>query len=512
MKKQIYCTFVGLLVTVLLVSACSDFNSINTNPNAPTEVTSGMLATNLILDISEQSGTKGFLRDDMLAKYIAWNEKLEGYQYNEFGRDSFGGLLILNNVDQMVSFAPNGEVKKSYQALGHFVRAFKFFRMSMYMGDIPYSEAIQGENEEPIYRPSYDTQKEVILGVLNELDQAEQLFAEGTNFEGDPIYGGDVAQWRKLANSFQLHVLINLHKKTGDADLNVAARFQDIVNNRPIFESNADNFQLTYSDQDGQKYPWYKEGNNFLIYPMVSNLLIENLKQLGDRRLFYYTAPSPVQIDQGRAVSDWDAYKGVDVASEFANITAVASSNDYSNINLRYSERPEGEPTFLLSYGQLNFIMAEAAARGWITGTGENYYNEGIRASMEFVADHTPDDSRFHHNMPITDSYISSYIQSSEVAFATTLESQVKQIVIQKYILFYMQSPWNPYFEYRRTGYPAFPINTNSNLNTPTDQIPNRWMYPSDEFDQNRENVQAALDRQFGGEDDVNGKMWILKD
>src|SRR5699024_10562497 len=107
MKKQIYSTSASLFVTVLLVSGCSAFDSINTNANAPTTVTSGMLATNLIVDITEQPGTKGFLSDDMLAKYIAWNEMIQGYQYNEFGRDSFGGLLILNNVDKMVGFAPN---------------------------------------------------------------------------------------------------------------------------------------------------------------------------------------------------------------------------------------------------------------------------------------------------------------------------------------------------------------------------------------------------------------------
>ncbi|WP_317235982.1 hypothetical protein [Niabella hibiscisoli] len=32
------------------------------------------------------------------------------------------------------------------------------------------------------------------------------------------MYSGNLTKWRKLVNSFQLHVLINLSKKTGKQD------------------------------------------------------------------------------------------------------------------------------------------------------------------------------------------------------------------------------------------------------------------------------------------------------
>ena len=71
------------------------------------------------------------------------------------------------------------------------------------MGDIPYSEALRAEDEE-VYFPKYDSQKDVFLGLLNELDEADRLFSAGTNFEGDYIYGGDVTKWRKAVNVMQL--------------------------------------------------------------------------------------------------------------------------------------------------------------------------------------------------------------------------------------------------------------------------------------------------------------------
>src|SRR5690606_5861477 len=164
------------------------------------------------------------------------------------------------------------------------------------------SEALKGESEGNI-KPKYDTQKEVFLGILDELDRADQLFANGSSFDGDIVYGGDPLKWRKMVNSFALNVLVNLHKKAADPDLQVIQRFNTIVSGRPIFENNSDNFSLIYSNKDGQMYPFYKQGNQFIIYPMVSDILIDKLKELKDYRLFYYAAPSSVQLDNGLSSS-----------------------------------------------------------------------------------------------------------------------------------------------------------------------------------------------------------------
>jgi hypothetical protein len=379
------------------------------------------------------------------------------------------------------------------------------------VGDIPYSEALKGETHSVKY-PKYDTQKEVFLGILNELDKSDKHFAEGSKFEGDPIYDGDVDKWQKLANTFELKVLINLYKKTGDSDLKVKQRFKKIVNNRPIFKSNSDNFQLTFHDEEGQRYPWYKEGNNFLQYAMVSSFLINHLKNLDDRRLFYYAAPSPVQVKNGKKANDSSAYKGTDVAEDFDKIKKTAASGDFSNLNARYSELPKGIPYVLMSYGQINFILAEAAVRGWISGSGKNYYEKGIKAAMNFTAKNTPDKSDYNHDKPITDSYTDSYIQSSKVSFASAFKDQLKQIELQKYLMNFMQNGYLAYFEYRRTGYPKFPINPETNLNPhEKNKMPVRWKYPQDELDHNSKHVQKAIDRQYGGDESYNDKMWILK-
>ena len=55
------------------------------------------------------------------------------------------------------------------------------------------------------------------------------------------------------------------------------------------------------------------------------------------------------------------------------------------------------------------------------------------------------------------------------------------------------------------------PINPATNRNTMNDRLPMRWMYPKSESDYNLEHQNEALERQFGGVDDVNKLMWILQ-
>ena len=155
--------------------------------------------------------------------------------------------------------------------------------------------------------------------------------------------------------------------------------------------------------------------------------------------------------------------------------------------------------------------IRDRALRGFISKSPNEYYEEGVRSSMRFVADNTPDDVMFHHNRKITDAYIQEYLGNQGVKFASDFQEQLSQIIWQKYILTFLQTPYNAFFEYRRTGVPNIPINPKSNRNIPSDKMPLRWMYPSEELDYNMDNVSKSISDQYGGSDDYMGVMWILK-
>lgn len=76
------------------------------------------------------------------------------------------------------------------------MKAYKLFYKSLEVGDIPYSDALKGE--EGVQKPKYDTQKEVMRQVLEDLEEAYTLFSSGSDFDGDPIFGGDTENWKRL--------------------------------------------------------------------------------------------------------------------------------------------------------------------------------------------------------------------------------------------------------------------------------------------------------------------------
>lgn len=132
---------------------------------------------------------------------------------------------------------------------------------------------------------------------------------------------------------------------------------------------------------------------------------------------------------------------------------------------------------------------------------------------MDFVKDNTLNDEMYHHGRLITEEVITQLLANPTLQLTGDFEGDLKKIIEQKYIAGFMQLPYQSYYDYRRTGYPEFPINpeSNNNSNAP-DKMPVRWTYPSGEFSYNKANVEAALQRQFGStSDDINAVMWILK-
>lgn len=507
-------TLIFLLPCFLFMAGCNDFDELNTNPDVPTEASAPWLATGLIEAISSSAldWTKGFTGPYQYSKYILWTERKEGTQYNNLGRASFSDHLpVLRNVEPMNEYAAELEpaLASSYKAVGHFIRAWQFFQLTMRVGDIPYSEAVHGD--EGLIKPKYDTQKEVFLGIIDELDQANTLFSQGADFEGDFIYKGSVDKWRRLVNSFELYVLMNLDKKTSDSDLNVISKFQE-VSQRPLMRDFNDNFAVTFNNSKGYVYRWSNtptELNNFTQYAMLGATYIDLLKDHKDRRLFYVAEPAEALLKQGKNESDFDAYIGVESSDDYNSTIDKANSGMKSDINKRYEESATAETAGLLCHWDIEFLLAEAGVRGWINSDPQIHYANGIRSSMEFYAHFGSDE--YNHGVELDQAYIEAY--PTTVALTGSEENKIKQIISQKYMAGLFHNRFQAWFEFRRTGYPEFILNPNSNMN-PTDntKFPTRWQYPQNELDYNTENVREAVQRQYNGSDDFNGIMWILQD
>ncbi len=494
-----------LICLLLSLGSCTqNFDNLDQNPNSPEEVVPSLLLTDIVLAVAQPTYGKTFFNTSLVTKQIVWTETIESYQYYYFDRSSFDDYNALRNVQKMVQEAERTE-EPVYIALSHFFNAWFAYNVTMVFGDVPFTDALKGETEE-VYFPTYDTQEEVFTGILDQLEQANQMLATTDGeLAGDVIYGGNKAQWRKVVNTFALKVLISLSNRAGSSSINIAQKFKQIVENPnkyPVFGSNQDNMQLIFSDKGGERYPFWNSSHK--PYPNMDEFFTNILKEKQDRRLFYYAAPTGNAVSQGLVTNDYDAYKGADGTSEFNNIVSQEAAKDLSRIHERYYTDFDAEPYVSLGYVEMQFNLAEAAYRGWISGNAETYYNAGIRASMEFFRNN----ARSYPDVIMDDAYINSYIQSAPVAYNAS--EGLEQIITQKYIASFLNTGWSNYYNYRRTGFPKLKVNPATSLNQGhEDMIPLRWRYPQKEVDYNTENVQEAIKRQYG-EDDINGRMWLL--
>lgn len=498
-----------MLLSVIMLLGCNNFEDLNTNPDDTTRVSASLLATNVILQITKFAGKDGksFIADNALPKYVGYaNEGQLDAQYNKIGSSSFGGMTILPDIEKMIEYAIGNPAEDSYRGIGSFVRANIFYKLTMEMGDIPYSET--GLGATGLYRVKYDTQEQVLEGVLKELQTADQYFANGKNFEGDPTpYKGDPVKWRKAVNAFTLKVLMTISKKETIGSVNLKSRFAEIVSAGNIMDNSTGFFGLNYSTQN--KHPLSGTNNIFTSRTILSSLLIDNLKNLNDRRMYYFAEPAGALVAQGKTESDPDAYVGVDVSIDYTAMNSGHSNNLYSLINNRYLKEEASDPLRILTFAEQQLILAEAVIKGWISGDAKTYFETGVKAALNDIMKSA--NASYAHGMPITAAYIDGYF-TGEAAFKSTPTEQLKQIWMQRYLLQFFQDAETSFMEYRRNKYPEFPINPNSSLNENNkNAIPMRWLYPGSETNYNRENLIEALERQYDGYDEINKIMWVLK-
>lgn len=506
MKKIIRYNLLVAFIMGLLMTGCTDkFNDLNTNPNTVTSAPPSMLATNVILGMVKYGGAdaSAYLSQYSFEKYMGSAYGLSVSQYNQIGRGWFG-FTSIQTINKMLEMAEGNPQKDSYMAIAKFSRAISFWNATTALGDIPYSEA--GKAGDGIYKPKYDSQESVVIGILNELKEAEALFAKGIKFDGDPTpFAGDATKWRKAVNAYTLRILVALNKKADVASLDVKNRMQSIVSAGNLLD-NTLYLGLVYNDI--QNHPVYGARNLFYNTQAVSSFVVNHLKRLNDYRLFYFADPAPAQISAGLSEGDMAAYNGMDVVAPFNQIQADNLKRIFSPLHGRYYDVKAPEPRVVVGYADQQFSLAEARVRGWITtGTAKDYYESGVKAVLAF---YMATDASKAHTKPITQAYINNYF-TGEAAFAATSTDQLKQIWLQRYLAGFMQ-PQSEFFNYNLNNYPDLPYNPATNLNTGIGGgFPKRNMYPDTEYNYNLDNLKSALEKQWAGSDDPNNIMWILK-
>ncbi|HMG66703.1 MAG TPA: SusD/RagB family nutrient-binding outer membrane lipoprotein, partial [Chitinophagaceae bacterium] len=355
-----------------------------------------------------------------------------------------------------------------------------------------------------------------------------QLESGNASMSGDIFLNNDLAKWRKVVNTFRLRLLIELSKKADDADLNVKQQFASIVGNAnqyPLMTSADDNlqFQFTHPTNDYPMNP-----NNFGFDALrynTSATYIGLLTQTNDPRVFVTAEPATAIVSGGTNPTSYSAFVGADPGEDLGIMYVKANAGQYSLINRKhFYETYTAEPSIQIGYPELLLNIAEAINRGWIPsgplGNADAHYQAAIKASMAFyripesgsfpvyfLQSGSPGSTAVYNTYNVNFDFTTFYNQAS-VKYAGDNATGLTQILKERYIALFRHSGYESYFSYRRTGVPAFTTGPGTGNGG---RIAMRYKYPTAEITANTKNYQAALQSQFGGNDDINGKMWIIQ-
>lgn len=471
--------------TVFLVtfgSCTSDFEEINKDPNNPVQVPTAYLLSsaqqNLMKEIFGMGTTTGKDVGGMRIMQM-WSSTLytDEDRYVDIESDFYtiyqGGLadlieLIRLNTDQSTAIAASKSGPNQNQiAVARIMKAWTFQQITDVWGDVPYSQALSGLNHPT---PVYDKQSVIYADLIKELDEATaQIDVSAGNIEGDIIYDGDMASWKLFAQSLKLRIGMRLSEV--NPELSARTVKQAIASG--VFTSNDHIAAFSYQPAQPNYSTWYHY--YFVGTPTlaVATTLIDRLKELGDPRISAYA----------KIPENGGDYRGIPYGVS-ASTAASINNKNVSFPSLRIL-KADAEMV-IMSYAEILFVQAEAAARGWISGDASALYKAAITASMQYWG--------------VSDGNIETYLAKPAVGYNAA--NYRKSIGDQKWLAFYMQG-LEAWAEWRRLDFPALlPAPDAANGRA----IPRRRGYPLLEISLNKENYAAAIASQ--GPDVLETHVW----
>lgn len=552
----------AFMTTGVAMTSCSDdtLSNINTDktkvsnldPNA--QLTTALLQT--YGDFSLMDTYRNYITG--FTQHFAGGWNVTNYAGSNFAEDDISRRIWDRyyeiSIKNLVDAIHQSEDKPNLNAALRIHRVYLTAVLADIYGDVPASEAGLGYIA-GISTPKYDTVEELYNWFFEELTACEALLGTGTdNISGDVTsMGGDVAQWKKYANALRMRYAmrisdVNPQKAQDEFEKAVAAG---------AISSAADDAYIKYSDSP---YTYYDGANDYdfrtnalseILYgqdatspTFVSSTLFYQMQRTADPRLYricrhYYNIKrSQVKPDKEENIDLTDevlAYfertqtgeepcnPGAAWYSDWMNVPATSElptlqkkadmdANTYDNSDFRArTMRPQlnidfempNTPGDLMSYAEVEFLLAEAKTKGWnVSGDAESHYEAGVRASMQLLNNH------YLTSNKISDDEINAFIANNPLG-----ENPKETINTQAWIL-HMMNPSEAWANMRRSDYPAIldrtrlGIFTNGFTYTDADMtMPNRLRYPELEGQYNSANYKAAIER-MGGTDNWHSKLY----
>jgi hypothetical protein len=522
-KKIVFSAALG---TMLFSSGCTkDFGELNTDPAVVINPDVKFLLTYAENAIGTAPGGEWVWESMEQIFRFTQHYTSSPYELTNNANSRYGSYYnnILPNlfeVRRQIDLKADKESYAKIASVSYILQVLYGLRVTDMEGSIPYTEAIKGRYD-GFYNPVFDSQETLFTTWLGELDNAIATLSAADNAEtktlgnSDLFYKGDWTKWVKLANTLKLRIAARYENQDATKTASIA---QSVMSDAtgPILDV-ADN--LVYVNPD---YEPIGGAINYRDIKFATIPMVNFMKKVDDPRIKIYYNPNDLVGDfkqvlaaNGKTLPSWIdindpwiQYQGGPVdwttnapqQNYFQNGFIVNDQLKYnliSTINRKFwAPRQDGgtDGTFTELHagaGETNLLIAEFIEKGYIDGDVEQYYNDGIEASIKTMNSIAVTAHSTTGYAGTGDAEIAAYQADPLIVLDGT--NDLERIYVQQHINLMRQA--NEAFVFaRRTGYPKF-NSTYYPREVFGEPIPRRF-WIDDPGEVNRANWSAAYSEQ----------------
>lgn len=466
-----------ILIAILIGTtiSCEDFEGWNVDTKNPSEVPASFLVTSAqrtifirmtdpnvnynIFEMLAQHNTATTYPEE--ANYDFRNRNLGGTMFTYLYRDVLNDLQNAKKLIAEDAFL-SASAKQTQTGVIELLEVYAWHVIVDTFGDVPYTQALQGIGN---LQPVYDNDADIYTDLFTRIDAAlSNLNAGSTSFtDADLIYGGNTANWKKFGNSLKLRMAVRI----SDANNGLASTRAAEAINGGVFTSNDDNASFPFESGPPNANPIWgalvESGRSDIL---IADTFAELISPLNDPRSTVFMDDNIVPY-LGAPYGDNNTY------ANYTHLGDIFHTADLEGI--------------ILSYEEVEFLIAEAIARGLVTGDAQAHYNKAITASIEYWTG--------------SDAGAAAYIAQPSVAYNAA--NWKKSIGEQKWIALYGKG-FEAWSSWRLLDYPA--MNTAAISGLP---VPRRYLYGNADGNLNKANYEAAS-AAMGGDLTTSRVFWDI--
>ncbi len=526
--------YISALISIVTVGCKKDFLDQNVDPNYPTDIPASKVLpaalgktaylmidqnldfANIWMGFWSFSSTYGIPANQRNYDYPSSSDK-QGFFTNVYS-NAYDYQGIINQ-----SIASNN---KAMEGIGRIMKSMVMQMGVDVYGNIPYTQAFLATANQT---PKYDDASAIYDSLYNDISRGLKLLhaAKATDFPdktSDLMFGGDSTKWFKFANTLKLKLLIRqagVASKASYISAKIASDFagdlsdfmgaSDIAKINPGYSNSAANkqspfwniygFSTTNTVTAGTELDYYRGGINSINFFANQNDL--RLLHFMDYVSYDFTGAgisvgtTPVDLNFYNVVSSnqfsssavYFYFAGTEMGKAPVAAAGTALPPSFSNLatNKILKIRTPSDDALIFSDFESLFLQAEAVQRGWFpSGDAQGLFNSAVSQSFTYDFDAS-------QGAGAGAAIASDLIFGADNDWATATDP-IKLIITQKYMAMAAYNNVEPWAEYRRTGFPDVVA---SSIASPSQHIPNRYMYPQREYSVNGTNVptQAVTDR-----------------